>query len=210
MASYRDSQHKALTDYPRPSVAVDTAVLTVTGDSVLAVALVESDKELRLPGTFLHEGERLADAVARSLDTKVGIDGLLPQQLHVFDAPGRDDRGWVLSVAHVTVVTADRLEATHAQVVPVVEATRLRYDHDEIVGLAVQWLRDEYRVSPDPQGLLGEAFTLRDLQQLHEAVAGRRLMRDSFRRSMERQLTETGRRLEGIVGKPPRLFTRRG
>ena len=35
--------------------------------------------------------------------------GLNPRQLHVFDAPDRDDRGWVLSVAHCDVVPVDRL-----------------------------------------------------------------------------------------------------
>ena len=57
-----------------------------------------------LPGTFLHAGETLADAVNRSLREKANVRGLHPRQLHVFDDPERDDRGWVLSVAHVAVV----------------------------------------------------------------------------------------------------------
>jgi len=208
MTAHRNSRGRSLTDYPRPSVAVDTAVLTFADDA-LSVLLVESDGELRLPGTFLHEGERLADAVARSLRTKAGIDGLDPRQLHVFDALDRDDRGWVLSVAHVTVVPLEQLGAAQGRLTPIAEATGLRYDHDEIVGLAVDWIRERYASSPDPLLLLGDAFTLRDLQRLHETIAGTSLPRDSFRRSMERQLTETGRRLEGVVGKPPRLFRRR-
>jgi len=68
-----------------------------------------------LPGTFLHPGERLAEAVLRSLDQKVGLRGTSPRQLHVFDDPKRDDRGWVLSVAHVVVLPWQA-------VAPVVEA----------------------------------------------------------------------------------------
>ncbi|MDZ4234946.1 MAG: NUDIX hydrolase, partial [Dietzia sp.] len=34
---YRDSSGRALTEYPRPSVAVDTALLTLDGDVGLAV-----------------------------------------------------------------------------------------------------------------------------------------------------------------------------
>ena len=57
-----------------------------------------------LPGTFLHQGERLADAVTRSLTQKAGVTGGHPAQLAVFDDPGRDERGWVLSVAHLAVI----------------------------------------------------------------------------------------------------------
>ena len=62
-----------------------------------------------LPGTFLRVGETLADAVDRSLRKKANVRGLRPRQLHVFDDPHRDYRGWVLSVAHVDVVRPDQL-----------------------------------------------------------------------------------------------------
>ena len=35
--------------------------------------------------------------------------GLHPRQLHVFDDPNRDERGWVLSVAHVEIMRPERL-----------------------------------------------------------------------------------------------------
>ncbi len=75
---YRDSSGKALTDYPRPSVAVDTAVLTVPVDApqlvVLLVRWAGEDRrdEWALPGTFLHERENLAIAVQRSLARRRG------------------------------------------------------------------------------------------------------------------------------------------
>jgi ADP-ribose pyrophosphatase YjhB (NUDIX family) len=96
-----------LSDYPRPSVAIDAAVLTVI-DGALHVVIVDDarDHTRRLPGTFLHEGEWLADAVSRCLADKAGITGLDPVQLHVFDSPDRDDRGRVISVAHLATVPA--------------------------------------------------------------------------------------------------------
>jgi len=205
---YVDSSGRALADYPHPSVAVDTAVLTVA-DGRLQVVLVESDGELRLPGAFLHEGEVLADAVRRSLRDKAGLTGLDPVQLHVFDALGRDDRGWVLSVAHVAVVPASALGPL-PRLTPVEEAVGLRYDHDAIVRLAVDWLRTRYRDDPDPDGLLPAEFTLRDLQLVHEAVLGERVMKDAFRRGMIDGLVETGRLSTGSVGKPARLWRRKG
>ena len=206
---YRDSSGRALTDYPRPSVAVDTAVLTVTEGGV-AVVLVESEGDAALPGTFLHESEALADAVMRSLREKAGIEGLAARQLHVFDRPGRDSRGWVLSVAHRVVVPERmlRLDDAHARVTPLADALArpLAYDHDEIIRRAVESLRTDYRDSPDPERLMAEPFTLRELQQVHEAVAGARLPRDAFRRAMEPRLRATGELTSGTRGKPARLF----
>jgi len=208
METYRDSHNRALTDYPRPSVAVDTAVLTVPPGAALSVLLVRTGDEWRLPGTFLHEGERLADAVLRSLQTKAGVSGLSPRQLHVFDDPARDNRGWVLSVAHLDAVPWSRLsiDAALARVVPVTDVGSLPYGHNEILDQAVATLRSSYTSAPDPLRLLDGAFTLRQLQDLHEAVAGEPLMRDSFRRAMEPQLRATGELAAGTVGKPARLF----
>src|SRR4051794_27381886 len=135
---YRDSSGKTLEDYPRPSVAVDTAVLTVTPDSTLGVLLVRRDSAHRrnawaLPGTFLHARERLADAVLRSLEEKAGLVSTRPRQLHVFDNPARDDGGWVLAVAHVVVLPWRTVEPVLAarpaddRFCPVAEATGLPF-----------------------------------------------------------------------------------
>ena len=208
------SSGRALTDYPRPSVAVDTAVLTPDPDLGLAVLQVRraQGRGWALPGTFLHEGETLADAVQRSLADKAGVHGLAPRQLHVFDALGRDDRGWVLSVAHVAVVPADRLstrlpEAT--RLVPVDVPGRLVYDHAEIIALAVDDVRARYAASPDPDRLLGAEFTLRDLRLAHEAIVGEPLQRDTFRRAMEPHLEATGERVAVGRGRPAELFRQR-
>ncbi|MFL0565924.1 NUDIX domain-containing protein [Microbacterium sp. 179-I 1D1 NHS] len=211
MADYRDSSGRRLVDYPQPSVAVDTAVLTIA-DSALAVLLVragDSDGEWRLPGSFLHEGETLRGAVLRSLRTKAGIDGLRPRQLHVFDEPGRDDRGWVLSVAHVDVVRVDALPASDdLRLAPVGRLPELKYDHREIVAFAVDALRSEYLDVPDPAELLDSPFTIRQLRLLHEAVLGVSLVPDTFRRAMVPLLRGTGlMRAEG-KGRPAELFDR--
>lgn len=196
-----------LADYPRPSVAVDTAVLSVA-DGQLCVGVLRDPRSslLRLPGAFLHEGETLADAVRRALREKAGIAGVEPAQLHVFDAPGRDSRGWVLSVAHVAVVpTADlgKLEPR-----PVAQAVGLDFDHDEIVNLAVARLRREYLKRPDPHRILGAEFSMTDLRQVHESIHGMPLQPDTFRRQMTPFLRGTGRVQRGSVGKPAALYRR--
>ncbi len=214
-ASYRDSTGRTLNDYARPSMAVDTAVLTVPDEEsklfVLQVRRVGSHAQgsWALPGTFLHEREQLSAAVSRSLRAKAGIAGRRPTQLHVFDDPARDERGWVLTVAHVDLVPYAELAAVvgdDVRLVPVDEAGPLPYDHPEILVRAVDAVRARYADRPDPDRLLPKTFTLRELQLVHEAVAGHRLPRDTFRRTMEDQLRATGRMAAGTRGRPAQLF----
>lgn len=212
----RGDAGRTLQDYPRPSVAVDAALLTVVdaddGEPMLGVLEVKRDGTpgWRLPGTFLHEGERLIDAVLRCLTDKAGVTGLNPRQLHVFDDPQRDDRGWVLSVAHVDAGPIERLDGRLEQtrIAPVDAPGRLPYGHGGIVDLAVEDLRVRYAVAPDPDRLLPDSFTLRELRRVHEAVAGQELQRDTFRRAMEPLLRPTGRVAVGGRGRPAELFAR--
>jgi 8-oxo-dGTP diphosphatase len=212
--TYRDSSGRALTDYPRPSVAVDTAVLTLDRNLRLVVLEVRraTGNGWTLPGTFLHRGETLADAVDRSLRIKANVRGLHPRQLCVLDDPQRDDRGWVLSVAHVGVVPSDQLESRFAaktRLVPVSAPGRLPYDHASIISQAAQHIRSRYLGNPDPDRLLADEFTLRELRRAHEAVTGLALQRDWFRRTMEPHLVPTGTTTVGARGRPAELFRRR-
>lgn len=214
-AEYRDSAGRRLVDYPRPSVAVDTAVLTVTPDAGLSVLLALTDDVAqpggdawRLPGTFLHEGETLADAVLRSLRDKAGVEGLAPRQLRVFDAPARDDRGSVLSVAHMEAVPLVRVTASARSTLVSIDALPpLKYDHEAIVAFAVEALRTDYRRAPDPAGFVEAPFTMSALRRVHEAVLGERLLPDTFRRSMLPLLTATGQHSREGRGRPAELYT---
>lgn len=216
--AYRDSSGRTLADYPRPSVAVDVAVLTVppgrdTGLAVLTIARESPHRhgQCQLPGTFLHPGETLTDAALRGLRAKTGIVGSAPRQLHVFDGPDRDERGWVLSVAHLDVVPYEQVEDRlddHVRLQPVDGSAGLAFDHDAILAFATERVREDHLDRPDPFGLLPEPFTLLDLQRLHEAVAGRPLVKDTFRRRMEPRLDASGGLREGVVGKPARLWLR--
>ena len=212
--AWRDSHGRTLADFVRPSVAVDTAVLSLDPELGLVVLQVRrpTGRGWALPGTFLHVGETLAAAVDRSLRDKANIRGLRPRQLHVFDDPHRDDRGWVLSVAHLAVVRLDRLASRFPETTRLMPASspgRLTYDHADIIGRAVDELRSRYRTQPDPDRLLGDEFTLRQLRLAHEAVAGEAFQRDGFRRRMEDHLNATGMTITEGRGRPAELFRRK-
>ncbi|MGU3435129.1 NUDIX hydrolase [Actinomycetes bacterium M1A6_2h] len=198
-----------LSDFPRPSVAVDVAVLTVRDDT-LQVVTVESPFGTALPGTFLHQGERLRDAAARALSTKAGIDGLDFHQVGMFDDPRRDDRGWVLSMAHVAAAGIDVLP--DVRLVPVesgLPTEPLAFDHSQMVALALDDLRRRYADHADPSFLLGDAFTLLELRRLYEAIFDRELPKDTFRRQVIDGLVGTGETTSAGGGRPAELYRRR-
>jgi 8-oxo-dGTP diphosphatase len=225
------SRGSDLTDFPRPSVAVDVAVLTALPTGSLGVLLHRRSGDRAgqwaLPGRFLRDRELLAHSVSVALAEKCGLSTRAlarrsARQLHVFDDPERDDRGWVLSVAHllalphVDLVTAlaDRSDVVVAPVVGdrAVAPGRQRhlpYGQDEIVLRALTELRNAYWESPDPEGLLTDGtFTLSALHSLHLAVVDAEWQIDTFRRRMLPFLEDTGDVTAGGPGRPATLYRR--
>ena len=92
-----------------------------------------------------------------------------------------------------------RVDAEHAT---------LAFDHAEIVAMAVRLLRREVHRAPIGSHLLPERFTLLDLRRVHEAVLGRALNKDSFRRRMlaSELLEPTGERQVDVSHRPAELF----
>ncbi|WP_068166749.1 NUDIX hydrolase [Rhodococcus phenolicus] len=212
MSERQDHPDRAFTAYDRPSVAVDVAVLTYL-DGELRVLVVDHRLGGRaLPGTFLHRGERLADAAERALRDKARITGLKFRQLRMFDDPGRDERGWVISMAHTAAVPVTELppDATLPAVDSGVVDDELAFDHADMVRLAVDDLRARYAAQADPDRLLGDEFTVLDLRRLYEVVFDRSLQKDSFRRHVVDALDTTGRLSHPGQGRPAELFRRRG
>lgn len=225
----------ALASFRGPHVAVDVALFTVvsgefTKDYRLAFLLHErrygiAKGEWALPGRMVRERERLDDAVQTALDEKCGIRGIKPRQLNVFDEPTRDNRGWVMSVAFVTTQTEavvnDVLSNNQTLALGFVKDRKtlklelpdgqatLPFEQDEIVMMGIESLRRRYASRPDPDRLLGTTFTLYQLRKIHEAIEGKELDKDLFRRRMESKLEPTDTLSSGSLGKPAQLFKRR-
>lgn len=197
---------------------MDTALLTVDlGRRQLLVAEMarEDTGKWALPGTFLRERETLAEAVQRCLREKLGVQGVRPRQLEVFDDPFRDHRDWVISVAHVAVVRPEQLASLGSgsagtRLAPVDRPGELSWDHPKIVRLAKEYVRSRYESEPDPERLLGPRFTLSELQEVHQAVLGEEDMdRFAFRRAMKPLVVGTGVMSDSTGGRPAELFRRK-
>ena len=84
----------------------------------------------------------------------------------------------------------------------------LAFDHASILRVAVERIRGKLGYAPIGFELLPDAFSLRDLRLVHEAILGRTLNKDSFRRTMlDRGLVlPTGKHATGLGHRPPELY----
>ncbi len=221
--------------FPHPSVTVDVATMTTFDGALHALLVRRSDHPAKgrwaLPGGFVGIEESLDGAAERVLRTKAGLGGIFLEQLYTFGAVERDPRTRVISVGYYALVEASRLTAAKPDVGETVlaridvpwtgesggpvraldEAGRelpLAFDHAEILGLVVQRMRGKIDYAPLGFQLLPERFTLRQLQQAHEAILDRSLNKDSFRRSIITRglVAATGETEKDVPYRPAELY----
>lgn len=220
--------------FERPSVTVDVVLLAVEGDEILTRLVERREHPYRehfaLPGGFVGMKETLDAAAARVLADKAGIRGVFLEQLYTFGTPERDPRTRVISVSYYALVDRERFDrlttddrAVTARVAVPWSGARggavhlldsdgkrlpLAFDHDAIIGMAIQRIRGKLEYAPIGFQLLPKRFTLFDLQRVHEVVLGERLNKDSFRRRMlaSGQLAPTGKLEEGVGHRPAELY----
>jgi 8-oxo-dGTP diphosphatase len=229
LASYDASR------YPRPSVAVDVALLSAGGGDLFTVVVKRGEHPFQghwsLPGGFVGPSESLEEAAARVLARETGLKAVFLEQLYTFGAPDRDPRTRVISVGYYALVDRARFAAVEAAgreaaVVRLVvpwegetggpvevmtakgERAALAFDHAEVLGMAVKRLRGKLNYTPIGFQLLPQTFTLLDLQNVHETVLGRPLNKDSFRRRMLASglLEATGETQKDVDHRPAELY----
>ena len=84
----------------------------------------------------------------------------------------------------------------------------MRYDHRRILATGIARLRAKIKYRPVVFELMPPDFTLGQLQRAVEALAGRPLHKQNFRRLIEQQglVEETGGMTAGTGGRPAKLF----
>lgn len=206
-------------EHPRPALTADAVVFSILQDQ-LQLLLIRRGSEpfagrWALPGGFCQGGERTDQCALRELCEETGVDDIWMEQLRTFDTPGRDPRGWIVSVAYVALIDGARVrlagasDARDARWWPVTDLPPLAFDHDEIVGYAVQRLRNKLRWTTIGSQLLPPRFTMAALQHVHEAVLGDTLDKRNFHKRMLESGTicDTGLTLvTGKRGPQPRLY----
>lgn len=94
--------------HERPSLTVDVIVVAPMGGQ-LKVLLVKRKQPpfegcWAIPGGFVEPHEPLEAAARRELWEETGTKPAHLEQLHTFGAPGRDPRGWTVSVAYLAIL----------------------------------------------------------------------------------------------------------
>jgi 8-oxo-dGTP diphosphatase len=138
-------------DYPRPALTVD--IVIATREARPRVLLIRRKSEpfagkWALPGGYVDENERISDAARRELKEETGVEAADLEQLYTTGDPGRDPRGWTVSVAHLAQVDADAVkpvaadDAAEVAWFPLDELPPLAFDHAMLLARAQARLAD--------------------------------------------------------------------
>lgn len=180
--------------YPHPSVTSDCVIFGFDGVK-LKVLLVERGMEpykgrWAFPGGFLNMDESAEEGALRELKEETGLEGAYIRQFHTFSAPQRDPRERVITIAYYALVRMQEVkggdDASDARWFALDEVPPLAFDHDQILRKAEKTLRQQIHFEPVGFELLPEKFTIKQLQNLYEAILDMRFDRRNFYNKMRR------------------------
>jgi 8-oxo-dGTP diphosphatase len=137
--------------WERPSVTVDV-VLVVRHDAKHKVLLVRRKNPpfqgaWAFPGGFVEPNEPLEMAARRELWEETGAQPGRLEQLYTFGDPGRDPRGWTISVAYLALLSQEEADASSVQAgsdaadvgwFGVDDPPVLAFDHQHILAHAIR------------------------------------------------------------------------
>lgn len=173
-----------------------------------------------LPGGFVDEQETAYTAAVRELEEETGVKGIGLKHFGVYDAPGRDPRGWIITNAHYAIVPEGSLQerkanddAVDVKLFPIAELDKLdlAFDHESIIEDAIQRIQRDLLGTTVAKEFLPEEFTYSELQALLATVTKDTaiLSEQSFSRKIKRLpfIEEVpGKTTHRTSKKPAKLF----
>lgn len=132
--------------YPRPMLTVDVVVLTGSAANQRVLLVQRANQPFRgswaLPGGFVEEGERVTQAAPRELAEETGLQLGALKLLGVYDTPGRDPRGWTVSIVYLAhmrreTAVAGADDASDARWFATDALPELAFDHAVIIADAL-------------------------------------------------------------------------
>jgi 8-oxo-dGTP diphosphatase len=174
----------------RVALSVDCVIFGFD-ENKLKVLLIRSDlkkfqSKWSLLGDLVKPEEDLDDSAYRILKQRTGLDDLYLEQVHTFGSINRHPGGRVVSVAYYSLINIQhhKLKITDNELHwhEVESVTDLAFDHQEIFNTCYSRLQKRVQEHPLGFSLLPSKFSLRELQNLYEAILGVKLDRRNFRK----------------------------
>jgi len=178
-----------------------------------------------LPGGFVGMTETSVDAAHRVLEGEAGVaDKFYLEQLYTFDNPSRDPRTRIFSIAHMALVDKSKLNYTGARTAKWFDVNLdddkltldsgdikltekdLAFDHAEIIKMGIARMRGKIEWTDIVFDMMPPSFTLGELQQVYEAILGKKLFAAAFRRTIAGKVVATGKMQTGLGHRPSALY----
>ena len=204
-------------EYPHPAVTTDCVIFGYDLREGLSVLLVQRGIEpfkgqWAFPGGFLRIDEDADTCARRELLEETDFKVVSFIQFGTFSDVNRDPRERVITIAYMALVRKGDVQggddAADARWFPVTSVPPLAFDHDRILRIALERLKEQIHFHPVGFELLPEVFTLSQIQALYEAILGVRFDRRNFAAKMQKLelLQPTGDRPADAARRIPQTF----
>jgi 8-oxo-dGTP diphosphatase len=179
-------------EYFNIAVSVDCVIFGYESKE-LKVLLIKSDLEefkglWSLLGDLVRPDENIESAPYRVLRERTGLDDVYLDQVHTFGDLGRHPSGRVITTAYYSLINIKhhKLKLTHNELHwhKLIDIKKLAFDHKRILDTSLDRLREQIMDHPIIFNLLPEKFSLRELQDLYQAILGTSLDRRNFRKKI--------------------------
>lgn len=174
----------------RIALSVDCVVFGFD-ENKLKVMLIRSDLKKyqgkwSLLGDLVKPTEDLDEAAYRILKQRTGLNDVYLEQVHTFGTVDRHPAGRVVTVTYCTLINVQhhklRILDNELHWHDVKTVNDLAFDHQQIFENCYKRLQKRVQEHPLGFNLLPKKFSLRDLQNLYEAILGIKLDRRNFRK----------------------------
>ena len=178
--------------YPHPSVTTDCVIFGFDGTTIKVLLIQRGIEPFKgkwaFPGGFMKIDETAEDCAKRELEEETGLKNTSVEQFYTFTDVNRDPRERVITIAHYALVRLSEVkggdDASFAQWFSMDEIPSLAFDHDRILRMAINQLKERICFEPIGFDLLPEVFTMSKLQNLYEAILEVKFDRRNFYNKM--------------------------
>jgi 8-oxo-dGTP diphosphatase len=188
------SELKFCYKYPHPAVTADCVIFGFDGVSIKVLLIQRGIEPFKgkwaFPGGFMNIDETVEDCAKRELEEETGLKNASVEQFYTFSDVNRDPRERVITVAHYALVRLSEVkggdDALMARWFSMNEIPSLAFDHELILRMAVNRLKERICFEPIGFELLPELFTMTELQNLYEAILEIKFDRRNFYNKMHK------------------------